>query len=181
MKREKYFRRADRETFNDAYRIIEFSFPDYERRSQAGQRALLDVPEYELLIKDTDKKKAVAAMGVWHLSDFDYIEHAAVSGKARGGGIGSRIFEEYFKINGDRMIFLEVEPPEERDAKRRIKFYERLGFHLNTYEYYQPPLRKGMSKLPLQVMTYPKPIDKGRFNACKSELMETVYHKDLKE
>ena len=99
--------------------------------------------------------------------------------KARGGGIGSRIFKEYFKEN-DRMIFLEVEHPNEEDAKRRIKFYKNLGFHLNQYEYYQPPLRPGMPELPLYVMTYPDPIDEEQFEYCKSVLMDTVYHKSLK-
>ena len=178
---ENFFNRADSESFDEAHSIIEASFPESERRSQEGQRALLDIPEYELLVKETDKGKIIAIMGIWHLSDFDFIEHAAVSEKARGGGIGSRIFEEYFKTNGNRMIFLEVEHPNEENAKRRIKFYKRLGFHLNPYEYYQPPLKQGMPELPLYVMTYPDPIDEERFEACKAELMRTVYRKDLKE
>lgn len=179
MTEESFFETADETSFDEAFEILDASFPDTEKRSYEGQKALLEQPDYKLLIKRTDMGRTIALLGVWVFDDFDFIEHAAVSEKARGGGIGSRIFKEYFKEN-DRMIFLEVEHPNEEDAKRRIKFYKNLGFHLNQYEYYQPPLKPGMPELPLYVMTYPDPIDEERFEYCKGVLMDTVYHKSLK-
>ncbi|MDO4288683.1 MAG: GNAT family N-acetyltransferase [Eubacterium sp.] len=178
MKEKSFFEGADSESFEAAYAIIEASFPRSERRSRKGQQALLEEAAYELLTLPAPDGGVLAVLGVWHLGDFDYIEHAAVSVEARGGGIGSRIFEEFFKINGGRMVLLEVEPPEETDAKRRIRFYERLGFYLNPYDYCQPSLGEGKPALPLQIMTYPEAIDQGRFEDCRSELMRTVYHKD---
>lgn len=41
-------------------------------------------------------------------------------------------------------------------AKQRICFYERLGFHVNPFEYVQPPLHKGQDDLSLKIMSYPK-------------------------
>lgn len=178
MTEESFFETADKASFDEAYKILEASFPEAERRSYEGQKALLDLPEYKLFVKRTDTGRTIALLGVWFLEEFDFIEHAAVSEKARGGGIGSRIFREYFKEN-HKMIFLEVEHPNEEDAKRRIKFYKNLGFHLNPYEYYQPALRPGMPELPLYVMTYPDPITEQRFEECKEVLMDSVYHKNL--
>ncbi|MEF9919263.1 MAG: GNAT family N-acetyltransferase [Eubacterium sp.] len=178
MAEESFFEQADAVSFDEAYKILDASFPEAEKRSYEGQKALLEIPEYELLIKKTDMGHIIALLGIWHLDDFDFIEHAAVSEKARGGGIGSRIFQEYFKTC-TKMIFLEVEHPNEEDAKRRIKFYKRLGFHLNSYEYYQPSLKPDMPELPLYVMTYPNSIDEAKFECCKSALMNTVYHKKL--
>ena len=43
----------------------------------------------------------------------------------------------------EKPIILEVERPVSQDAVRRIDFYESLGFHLNVFDYIQPPIDEG--------------------------------------
>lgn len=75
----------------------------------------------------------------------------------------------------DIPILLEVEPPSGELEQRRIGFYERLGFHLNAYEYNQPPLRTGQADLPLRIMTYPCPINREEFHQYREILYTEVY------
>ncbi|MNY54601.1 hypothetical protein D3C86_1904940 [compost metagenome] len=72
-------------------------------------------------------------------------------------------------------MLLEVEPPAGELEQRRIGFYERLGFHLNPYDYVQPPLRTGQPDLPLRIMTYPRPIRKSEFQLYREILYTEVY------
>ncbi|MNP71582.1 hypothetical protein D3C76_1679860 [compost metagenome] len=82
--------------------------------------------------------------------------------------------EEYIRQSG-KPVLLEVEPPLGEMEQRRIGFYERLGFHLNPYAYVQPPLREENADLPLQIMTYPNPVDVEEFNLYREILYTEVY------
>jgi hypothetical protein len=70
---------------------------------------------------------------------------------------------------------LEVEPPVDEWTRRRIGFYERLGFHLNHFDYVQPPLREGRADLRLQIMSYPGALAEQDFAPCKEILYTEVY------
>lgn len=74
-----------------------------------------------------------------------------------------------------RPIVLEVEPPDTDMAQRRISFYERLGFHLNPFEYMQPPLQKGQPELSLKIMSYPQTLTDAEFALYKETLYSKVY------
>lgn len=176
MEKESFFTQADETDFDEAYALIESAFPKIERRPYEEQKALLKLPEYTLYLKRSDKGHIVALLGVWHYDDFDFIEHAAVIEQARGGGIGSRIFLEYMEEH-PTTIFLEVEYPNEENARRRIRFYKRLGFHMNPYEYAQPAFYEGEEDLPLYVMTWPETLDNQTFEQYRDVLMRTVYNK----
>ncbi|MMZ64037.1 hypothetical protein D1872_263320 [compost metagenome] len=72
-------------------------------------------------------------------------------------------------------IILEVEPPEEEMARRRIGFYERLGFCLNAFDYVQPPLRQNAEELKLLIMSYPSPLTLQQFKDYRPILYREVY------
>jgi hypothetical protein len=72
-------------------------------------------------------------------------------------------------------VFLEVEPPSTEIARRRINFYERIGFHLNKFDYLQPALQGGQKPLLLKNMTYPNPLEEVFFDYCKKIIFENVY------
>ena len=61
--------------------------------------------------------------------NFIFIDYLLVDAKTRGKGIGSKVLS-WFKRK-DKPIILEVEPPdaEDKDTIRRIRFYEKNGFH----------------------------------------------------
>ena len=59
--------------------------------------------------------------------------------------------------------------------QKRIKFYERYDFKLNTYEYLQPPLRKGCTYYPLKLMSYKQTLSFDDFKKIKNTLYQEVY------
>ena len=45
--------------------------------------------------------------------------------------------------------------PADEMKRRRVGFYQRLGFALNAHHYMQPPYTEGGSPVPLLLMTHP--------------------------
>lgn len=165
-------------TFEEVYELLERSFPESEIRTLAGQRKLLERPEYRLLTKQGEDGELLAVMAVWEFDNLRFVEHIAVHPRARGLGLGGEMMREYQHAAGRVPVILEVEPPDTTEfAGRRIGFYERLGFFLNRYPYKQPPLREGQPDLPLLLMSYPGPLTQAEFRQCVSTLYTRVYEK----
>jgi ribosomal protein S18 acetylase RimI-like enzyme len=116
--------KLDRSDFEEVYRIMEQSFPADERRKKEGQQKLLDEEKYELL-GVRNEGGLLAFLAVWEFAEFVFIEHFAVSEKARNSGIGGKMLEELARQKAGKVV-LEVELPEDSLKKRRIGFYERL-------------------------------------------------------
>ena len=85
--------KLDRSDFEEVYRIMEQSFPADERRKKEGQQKLLDEEKYELL-GVRNEEGLLAFLAVWEFAEFVFIEHFAVSEKARNSGIGGKMLEE---------------------------------------------------------------------------------------
>lgn len=158
--------------FDSFYKLMSEAFPSEERRNYEDQKKLLNEEAYNITShKDEDITAFIAS---WEFDDFVFIEHFAVSSKMRGNGIGTAMIKGYLsKCN--KPIFLEVEPPENDISMRRIEFYKRLGFHLNDYDYLQPPLQKQHDFLPLRIMSYPKRVDNKEFIDFKNIIYDKVY------
>lgn len=170
--------RLDARDFESVFRLMARSFPEDEYRTREGQRALLDDPAYRLYgLRDGDGVSALCA--AWALTDTLFIEHLAVDPALRNGGVGGRFLDAVI-AESNRPVVLEVEPPETEIARRRIGFYQRHGFFLNDYEYYQPPMRAGQEKLPLLVMTTGAPLSRAQFEKTRDELYARVYKYDVK-
>jgi GNAT superfamily N-acetyltransferase len=132
-------------------KLYEESFPDNERR---------DFVELLRLIYTTDLFHAKAVFSgevfigfitFWTFQEFVYIEHFATNKLHRNKGYGSSIFREiYHRYQGK--VILEVEPPDNETAKRRIHFYEQLGMILTDYPYIQPAYSPRQSPVPLRIM-----------------------------
>ena len=148
--------KLDRSDFEEVYRIMEQSFPADERRKKEGQQKLLDEEKYELL-GVRNEGVLLAFLAVWEFTEFVFIEHFAVSEKAR-------------------KVVLEVELPEDSLKKRRIGFYERHGFTFNEYPYIQPPMGEDRHEIPLRIMSAPEPLSEDEFQSVRTELYESVYH-----
>ena len=148
--------KLDRSDFEEVYRIMEQSFPADERRKKEGQQKLLDEEKDELL-GVRNEGGLLAFLAVWEFAEFVFIEHFAVSEKAR-------------------KLVLEVELPEDSLKKRRIGFYERHGFTFNEYPYIQPPMGEDRHEIPLRIMSAPEPLSEDEFQSVRTELYESVYH-----
>jgi len=168
-------KRLDEKFFDQVFQIMEKSFPKDEYRTYEEQKALFAEPCYQiygLTGPGVNDIKAFAA--VWEFESICFLEHFAVDPRYRNDGIGSKILKELSSDN-EKMLCLEVELPETELAKRRISFYERNGFFLNTYPYEQPALSKGQGTVPLYVMTYGKAVEETEFQRIKKELYREVY------
>ena len=93
----------------------------------------------------------------------------------RNRGCGSLVLNEV-KNKTEKLICLEVEPPETEISKRRVEFYKRNGFFLNNYPYMQPPISKGKSMIPLMIMTSNRSINVNEFTNIKKILYKNVYN-----
>ena len=151
---------------------MESSFPPDEVRELKDGIALLGNDSFSLLaVYENDN--LVAFIETWSLNDMTFIEHFAVKEESRGKGLGKEIMNQIISKH-DRIV-LEVEPPEAEATKRRIKFYEKLGFKLNNYPYIQPPLSKDKKPLPSLLMTYPKELSETEFIETRNKIHKIVY------
>lgn len=164
--------------FDAVYELMVTSFPPSERRTYEDQKTLLGKPNYELKTTHDSEGNLLSFMTIWQLETSHFIEHLAVSPISRGTGIGASVMKEMLETS-NKPVLLEVELPENDIAKKRIQFYERLGFHLNTFDYIQPALQPGEEPLPLLIMSYPSPIKEDNFSIFKQDIFFHLYNSDL--
>ncbi|MBU1975243.1 MAG: GNAT family N-acetyltransferase [Nanoarchaeota archaeon] len=164
---------SDLQEFKEAWEIYRSSFPDDERRTLELQRELIKSKQYNFFMVTKDEV-LVAIISDWDFGDFLFVEHLAVKEGLRGKGIGIELLKEYLSKN-KRKIILEVERPETEIATKRIKFYEKIGFKLNDFDYIQPYYGKGKNPVPMFLMTYPKKISESEFSTIREELHIIVY------
>ncbi|AUS25948.1 GNAT family N-acetyltransferase [Paenibacillus sp. P2(2022)] len=160
--------------FSEIYAIMESSFPASECRTFEAQKALLKHPSYRIITEKNEQGNIVAFLAGWEFAHFRFVEHIAVDSRIRGGGLGQKLMGRFIS-QSNQPVVLEVEPPVDEWSRRRIGFYERLGFHLNHFEYVQPPLREGQTDLRLQIMSYPGALSEQEFTPFKEILYTEVY------
>lgn len=96
-------------------------------------------------------EKFAGLFNTWHFGTFIYVEHFAVSEVLRGQNIGSKALTLFMRQHTLPLV-LEVEPPENTTAERRIGFYERHGLNVVEKNYQQPPYRDDDEAIPLFLM-----------------------------
>lgn len=164
------------ENFNEVYDIMKVSFPVEEIRTYAGQKNLLAREDYHLKTY-VNNEKIVGFCAYYILDQFIYIEHLACLPTLRGRGIGTRLLKQVLnEVKDGQMVILEVEPEIDKITKRRIEFYEGLGFKLNEYAHYQPPLRDNTDVVELKLMSYPLSLNEETHKKYRSILNEEIYH-----
>lgn len=167
----------NRDKFEVIWDIFVKSFTEDERRIKAKQYALLQNPLYHLETYKSDGL-AVAYIAYWDFGDFLYIEHLATEPAMRGQGIGGKMLSDLLKKHNKQTV-LESEKPEEELSQRRIGFYQRLGFKLNDYEYFQPSYGVGKEELSLVFLSYPDALTREQFMTIRRTIYENVYNKQI--
>lgn len=152
------FEKLEPEDYPAFLALYESAFPPEERRAYSGVSALVHfISEKEgrfqiLVVKEADE--FVGFVTYWTFPDYVYVEHVAVSAEHRGNKIGSAIFQHLYEVVGDK-ILLEVEHPTTEQSRRRLRFYERLGFLSHPdIDYLQPPYQRFLPSVPLMLMTH---------------------------
>ncbi|MBQ0111842.1 MAG: GNAT family N-acetyltransferase [Bacteroidales bacterium] len=160
--------------FKIAEKLYIESFPEDERRSLSSVYSLLDSPIFEFIpIKEDNNFLGFA--NIWDFPEFVYIEHFAIMPNMRNNGIGSR-FLKTLQERKNKPIVLEVEKPDNDLAKRRIGFYQRMGFHLLKDYYLQPPYTQESQSVEMKIMVFsPKEENEICFQKIKDTLYKFVY------
>ena len=125
-----------------------------------------------IVMKDEDP---IGIFNYWDLPRFIFIEHFAILPENRDKSLGLQTMNLFLE-QAQLPIILEVEPPETEIQKRRIAFYERLGFHLWTSEYVQPPYRSDFEGIPMQLMCFGQLDETEHFKHILSLLYRVVYN-----
>lgn len=146
------------------------SFPQCEMRDYKDFLSVFNNPAFAAYdVADGDKK--VGVITLWRFEDFTFIEHLAIFPEYRGCGYGGEAVKK--ALDKSVITVLEIELPETVMQKRRLKFYERLGFKVNGCKYFQPPYRAGDKKCDMLLLSYPAPLENAR--RAIEKLHKTVY------
>lgn len=165
---------AVRET---VWQLYETSFPAHERRSRTAQeKAFADGRARSKVMLDDDGE-VTALMFYWLHADMVYVEFLAVNPAMRGRNIGSGVVERLLELHPGKLVILEIEPPQEETAVRRLRFYERLGFVRNPYDYIHPSYRRGADACPheLVLMSHGRIATEEEFSGFTEFMRETVW------
>ncbi len=165
---------AGSEHFRDLWELYESAFPPDERRDPERQNALFKRPEYAMLAALDEKNVLVGLLSLWEFEGFVFLEHLAVGGHLRGRGVGTEIISTYMS-SCRKNVVLEVERPETEIQKKRIAFFERLGFKRNTHGYIQPSYGPGKKPVHMLLMSYPGTISEKEFPMLRKDIHAVVY------
>ncbi len=150
------------------------SFPDVERRAFPLFKELVDheprFKVYALLNED----RYIGFISAWQFETFVYVEHFAIDEGARNGGFGGMAMKRFVEENDDPIV-LEVELPEDEICRRRVGFYERLGFQLDDHYYLQPPYREREEWIPMRLMWIGGIDLKSQYDFVKQHIYQYVY------
>lgn len=157
------------------------AFPAEERRPYTDEQHLESFIKMKggkfhgIAVKDGDL--FVGFLTYWTFKDYIYIEHFAIVPERRGRNIGRTLLRHVMKTVGEN-ILLEVELPETEEARRRIRFYEELGFRQRVeVEYVQPPYSKELPEVPMLLMTHGD-VDLKDWRTTLAPMLREVYNVD---
>lgn len=156
------------------------SFPPNERRPVLQMNHLLeDNNKFNMFLLLNDDDEKVGFMNYWTFDTFIYLEHFAINPEFRNGGYGKKSIESL--LNSTTLpLVAEIELPSVSDfAKRRLKFYEKLGFKVWDIFYEQPPYEEGNESIPMLLLTY-RELDLGvNEEFVINKLYSHVYNKKI--
>ncbi len=164
------------ERFDLVFSKMTAAFPLEERRDALDQKECLN-NEFFKFSEIFDKETVIGFIAIWDFPEFVFIEHIAVDEDKRAGGYGSKTIE-LVKDTYKKPIILEAEAPETEQQIKRIRFYDRLGFKINSYDYEQPSYHGGES-VPLKILSFPKLISQEEFDLFIKRTRENPYKKSF--
>ena len=158
---------------DDLKQIYICSFPSNERREWDELKELIHHPQF-CLNQVIEAQQLIGLISIWNLSYFTFIEHFALRESDQGKGIGTQILKQLIEQKATKVV-VEVEEPSTESNRRRITFYERLGFSACEDIYWQPPYSPDKSKVKMLLMSFPEKILPLEFIEIKKQLYHVVY------
>ena len=160
------------ENFSSVYKRLVDAFPYEERRDECDEEKCFLKEQFNFC-EITENDKSVGLIVFWVFESFLFIEHIAINKEMRSNGYGSKAIE-LAKAKYNLPIILEAEFPETEMQKKRIKFYENLGFKVNSYSYTQPSYHNAEG-VPLQILSFPKLLNEDEFAEFFKATRKAVY------
>lgn len=160
------------EKISSVYKRIIDAFPYEERRDECDEEKCFLKKEFNFC-EIIDNDESVGLVVFWLFNKFLFIEHIAINKEIRSKGYGSKTID-LIKSKYNLPIILEAEAPLTETQKKRIKFYENLGFKVNSYDYTQPSYHNAES-VPLLVLSFPKVLNENEFDEFFRETRIVVY------
>ena len=165
-------RPVTKENFSLVYKRLIDAFPYEERRDEADEEKCFLKSQFNFC-EITDDDESVGLIVFWVFERFLFIEHIAINKEIRSKGYGSKTID-LIKSKFNLPIILEAEAPETEMQQKRIKFYENLGFKVNSYDYTQPSYHNGES-VPLLVLSFPEKLNQTEYDEFFKETRIVVY------
>jgi len=148
----------DHPEFETAYRVYEESFPAFERRTRVDQLHALSEKDYHFNLIKGQSGDFLGILLTWQHDDFTYIEHLAITPKARGKRIGTRILA-HLKVTAQKPIILEIDPPVDDVSVKRKRFYENVDFVDEGRFYTHYSYQKNTCPHRLDILSFPSISD----------------------
>lgn len=163
---------VEEEGWEECWKLYVSSFPKHEQRTLDNQKNVMKNEDF-VCCGIWDKDIFVGIIFFWKTEAGAFVEHFAVKKELRGKSYGSKAMGDFCK--SQKNVILEIDPPKDEISNRRRAFYERLGFKVNSYEYFNPGYDNNPYKMLL--LTYPETIEKDQFDYF-NEFMRKMSFKD---
>lgn len=148
----------DTQLWSTVWSLYISSFPEHERRGAISHLSATTNRSFITKAVVDESSNLLALLFYWKIKDLIYIEHLAVNPKNRGSNIGTKIMQIFLEEHREFKIILEIEPTLDEITHRRLRFYKKLGFTENPYEYTHPSYTRDQFIHSLDILSYPKQL-----------------------
>lgn len=164
---------SDSKLWEQVWKLYNESFPQYERRRiNSHERACEDAAYHtDIAIENGN---LLALIFYWEYPGTAYVEHVAVNPAMRGNNVGSTLMREFMERYKDSTVILEIDPPVDEISKRRLGFYERLGFKDTGFSYQHPSYTKNGTPHHLNILSWPEAVSEHEFERFKEFMFKKV-------
>lgn len=159
--------------FGEFQAVYSVSFPVHEQRNETQQTEAFAEPGYFLETYRFEGQQA-AFIAWWQFDGYIYIEHLAVSPQLRGRNIGSEVLRGFSGEHPQDLILLEIDPLVDEVSRKRLRFYEKLGFRINPYPHFHPPYDPAFPPHELIVLSLPREITPAEYEIFRRDLEDVV-------
>ena len=157
--------------FEKAWKLYLDSFPEIERRTLEEQEEILTDKNFKMTCYMEDEV-LISIVFYWKISSYTFLEHFAVNSQLRGQSFGSKILQKF--INDKKNIVLEIEPIVDEITQKRLKFYKKFGFVVNSHEHLQIPFREGAKELKLLLMSQEKTLSQQEYKVLYESMKKSL-------
>jgi len=157
--------------FEKAWKLYLDSFPEIERRTLEEQEEILTDKNFKMTCYVEDDV-LISIVFYWKISSYTFLEHFAVNSQLRGQSFGSKILQKF--INDKKNIVLEIEPIVDEITQKRLKFYKKFGFVVNSHEHLQIPFREGAKELKLLLMSQEKTLSQQEYKVLYESMKKSL-------